>query len=92
MIVRDAGAHWQIVMQTDHADLSRDLARAWGERGERHDSLVVEGDDADHVLPPPELDPFTPEPAPPEKARNVMWLAVAIVAVIVLVVLYTVLH
>jgi hypothetical protein len=59
---------------------------------DRHDSIVVEGDDADHVLPPPELDPFTPEPAPPEKARNVMWVAVAVVAVIVLVMLYTVLR
>jgi hypothetical protein len=59
---------------------------------DRHDSIVVEGDDADHVLPPQELDPFTPEPAPPEKARNVMWVAVAIVVVIVLVVLYTVLR
>jgi hypothetical protein len=59
---------------------------------ERHDSIVVEGDDADHVLPPQELDPFTPEPAPPEKARNTMWLAVAILVVIVLVVLYTVLR
>jgi hypothetical protein len=59
---------------------------------DRHDSILVEGDDADHVLPPSELDPFTPEPAPPEKARNAMWLAVAIIVVIVLVVLYTVLR
>jgi hypothetical protein len=41
LIVRDAGANWQIVLQTDHADLSSGLARAWAERGERHDSLVV---------------------------------------------------
>jgi len=59
---------------------------------ERHDSILIEGDDADHVFPPPELDAFTPEPAPPEKARNVMWLAVAIVVVIVLVVLWTLLR
>jgi hypothetical protein len=58
----------------------------------RHDSLVVEGDDAGHVLPPLELDPFTPEPAPPEKAQNVMWVAVAILVVILLVVLYAVLR
>jgi len=57
----------------------------------RHDSILVEGDDAGHVLPPQELDPFTPEPAPPESARNVMWVAVAIVVVIALVVLYAVL-
>ena len=58
----------------------------------RHDSILVEGDDADHVLPPQELDPYTPEPAPPEGARNAMWLAVAIVVVIVLVVVYAVLR
>jgi hypothetical protein len=58
----------------------------------RHDSIVVEGDDTDHVLPPQELDPFTPEPAPSEEARNVMWVAVAIVVVIALVVLYAALR
>ena len=30
MIVRDLGDAWQIVLQTDHADLSAGLARAWG--------------------------------------------------------------
>ena len=30
MIVRDAGDAWQIVLQTDHADLSGQFARAWG--------------------------------------------------------------
>ncbi len=29
MIVRDAGDAWQVVMQTDHADLSAAFARAW---------------------------------------------------------------
>jgi hypothetical protein len=41
VIVRDAGDVWQVVLQTDHADLSGDLARAWADRGPRHDSLVV---------------------------------------------------
>jgi hypothetical protein len=30
MIVRDLGAAWQVVLQTDHADLSAAFARAWG--------------------------------------------------------------
>ncbi len=33
MLVRDAGDHWQIVLQPDHADLSGQLARAWGGAG-----------------------------------------------------------
>lgn len=41
MIVRDAGDAWQVVLQTDHADLSGDLARAWADVGPRHDSLVL---------------------------------------------------
>jgi hypothetical protein len=41
MIVRDAGSAWQIVLQTDHADLSAAFARTWADPGPRHDSLVV---------------------------------------------------
>ncbi len=41
MIVRDAGDAWQVVLQTDHADLSGAFARAWAEQGPGHDSLVV---------------------------------------------------
>jgi hypothetical protein len=41
MIVRDRGEEWQVVLQTDHADLSGALARAWTPRSERHDSLAV---------------------------------------------------
>lgn len=41
MIVRDAGDAWQVVLQTDHADLSGALARAWADRGPRHGSLVL---------------------------------------------------
>ena len=33
MIVRDAGDAWQVVLQTDHADLSGAFARAWSEQG-----------------------------------------------------------
>jgi hypothetical protein len=41
MIVRDAGEAWQVVLQTDHADLSGAFARAWAEQGPRHESLVI---------------------------------------------------
>jgi hypothetical protein len=53
---------------------------------DRHDSILVEGDDADHVFPPLELDPFTPEPAPPAKARRAMIAALVVVVVLLLVV------
>ncbi len=33
MLVRDAGDAWQIVLQPDHADLSAQLAEAWGGPG-----------------------------------------------------------
>jgi hypothetical protein len=56
---------------------------------DRHDSLLVEGDDADHVLPPQELDLFTPEPAVPRSARIAMAAAlVVIVALLVVVLIY----
>jgi len=55
----------------------------------RHDSIVVEGEDADHVLPPQELDPFTPEPAPPRGTRAPLAVAlVVIVALLVVVAVY----
>jgi hypothetical protein len=41
VIVRDRGDSWQVVLQTDHADLSGAFARAWASRSSRHDSLVV---------------------------------------------------
>lgn len=41
MIVRDAGAAWHVVLQTDHADLSAEFARQWAETGARHESLIV---------------------------------------------------
>jgi uncharacterized protein DUF3891 len=41
MIVRDAGDAWQIVLQTDHAELSGQLARAWTQQGERFASVEI---------------------------------------------------
>ena len=41
MIVRDLGDAWQVVLQTDHADLAAELARAWGEQGPHHASLTI---------------------------------------------------
>ena len=41
MIVCEVGDRWQIVMQTDHADLSGDFARRWTERTDRSESLEV---------------------------------------------------
>jgi hypothetical protein len=56
---------------------------------ERHDSVVLEGDDPDHVFPPQELDPFTPEPDPPAHAKTALRVALAvIVLVLVLAVVY----
>jgi hypothetical protein len=59
---------------------------------DRHDSIVVEGDDPDHVMPPQELDPFTPEPAP-VKARGAMIAALLVVVILVVVVVaYAIAH
>jgi Protein of unknown function (DUF3891) len=41
MIVRDRGNDWQVVLQTDHAELSGAFARAWAEPGARHESLAL---------------------------------------------------
>jgi hypothetical protein len=41
MIVRDAGDAWQVVLQTDHADLSGAIARAWAEQRPGHDAVVI---------------------------------------------------
>ncbi len=58
---------------------------------DRSDSILVEGDDTDHVLPPTELDPYTPEPGPragDRKAFKALWLAIAIVLLVVALVVY----
>jgi hypothetical protein len=64
--VRDAGAHWQVVLQTDHADLSGAFARAWADRVPRHDSLDVAAarhDDGWAVWErAPRIDPETGKP------------------------------
>jgi hypothetical protein len=41
MIVRDAGSCWQVVLQTDHADLSAAFARQWAALDGRGDSLIL---------------------------------------------------
>jgi len=41
VIVRDLGDAWQVVLQTDHADLSGAIARAWRQQGPQHSSLVI---------------------------------------------------
>lgn len=41
MIVRDAGSAWHVVLQTEHAELSEEVARAWADRGPRHDSVTL---------------------------------------------------
>jgi hypothetical protein len=55
---------------------------------ERRDSILVEGDDRDHVLPPSELDPYTPEPQPATKARVGIWLALLTLAIVVGIIVY----
>ena len=60
---------------------------------DRHDSLVVEGEDADHVLPPSELDPYTPEPSAPKMARRALALALVVIVCILHVVgIYAAVH
>jgi hypothetical protein len=55
---------------------------------ERHDSIVLEGDDADHVFPPTELDPYTPEPG---ARRGETWQLTAVyVAVAALFLLFAI--
>ena len=41
MLVRDVGDAWQIVLQTDHADLSGQFVRAWSPRPEPYRSLEI---------------------------------------------------
>jgi len=41
MIVCDVGDHWQVVLQTDHGDLSGDFARRWNDQTDRSRSLIT---------------------------------------------------
>lgn len=54
----------------------------------RHDSILVEGDDVDHVLPPSELDPYTPEPVTSARAASALWIAILVLLVVVAAVIY----
>jgi hypothetical protein len=52
---------------------------------ERHDSIVLEGDDVDHVFPPTELDPYRPEPgARPGETRQLTAVYIAVAALFLL--------
>lgn len=70
MLVRDVGDAWQIVLQTDHADLAGQVLAAWGGDGfpapVRHDAVVRAGqrhDDGWAVWErAPRLDPATGAP------------------------------
>jgi hypothetical protein len=68
-------------IESDHLpqhDPPADAKLVQPEVDERHDSIVVAGDDADHVLPPTELDPYTPEPQGGARARLALWLGLAV--------------
>jgi hypothetical protein len=41
MIVRDAGSSWQVVLQTDHADLSAEMARRWSDLDAGKESVIL---------------------------------------------------
>lgn len=60
---------------------------------DRHDTIIVEGDDSEHLLPPSDIDPYTPEPEPRGKARRAMIVALVVVVIMLaIVVIYTVAH
>lgn len=81
-------------IESDHLpqhDPPADAELVQPEVDERHDSIVVAGDDADHVLPPTELDPYTPEPSARGGQRLALWIGlVVLVALIVLAVVLAV--
>jgi hypothetical protein len=73
-------------IESDHLpqhDPPADAGLLQPEVDERHDSIVVTGDDADHVLPPTELDPYTPEPRAGARARLALWLGLAVLVALV---------
>jgi hypothetical protein len=63
-----------------------DAALIQPEVDERDDSIVVDGDDVDHVLPPTELDPFTPDTTQTRKQRTALWIALLAVAIAIVVI------
>jgi hypothetical protein len=75
-------------IESDHLpqhDPPDDAELVQPEIDERHDSIVLEGDDADHVFPPTELDPYTPEPNPTagRKQAAALWIGLAVLVAIV---------
>jgi hypothetical protein len=77
-------------IESDHVpqhDPPADAGLVQPEAKERDDTILVEGDDVDHVLPPTELDPYTPDDSVTAKQRTALWLALGVIAVAVVVVL-----
>jgi hypothetical protein len=65
------------------------------ERLVQPDPAVIEGEDEPTRQPAPPLDPYTPEPGPgpgERRAFRALWLAIAVVAIVVAVVLYAALR
>lgn len=81
-------------IESDHLpqhDPPADAELVQPEVDERRDSIVVAGDDADHVLPPSELDPYTPEPHATASRKAALWVGlVVLVALVVLAVVLAV--
>jgi hypothetical protein len=74
-------------IESDHLpqhDPPPDAELVQPEVDERHDSVVLEGDDADHVFPPTELDPYTPEPGATRPGQRLaLWLGLAVLIALV---------
>jgi hypothetical protein len=76
-------------IESDHLpqhDPPEDAELVQPEVDERHDSIVLEGDDPDHVFPPTELDPYTPEPnaaAAGRKPAAALWIGLLVLVAIV---------
>jgi hypothetical protein len=66
-------------------DPSPDAGLVQPEVKERHDSVVVDGDDRDHVLPPNELEPYTPE-ASRGGPRIALWIGLAVLVAVAIVI------
>jgi hypothetical protein len=75
-------------LESDHLpqhDPPADAELVQPEVDERRDSIVVAGDDAEHVLPPTELDQYTPEPRAGAGPRAALWIGlVVLVGLVVL--------
>ncbi len=70
---------------------SRPVTERTPEEEYSREPYVLEGEDDIPRQPSPPLDPYTPEPGPrpgERRAFNVMWLAVAVIAIVVAIVIY----